>query len=292
MKAVKTCRSSLYLTAAFLLLFLNGSFTFSHAGDVVVTLDRSDRDRVDCATTEDPVEQSYILTAVPGAIATLVLFPGGAGKLDVADWRLSINAANFLVRSRHLFASFGFNVAVMDAATDFLSCPFGLRGRRLSEAHVSDIQAVIQDLRGQYSGLQVWVVGTSRGTISAAQAAAELPAESGGPDGLVLTSSVTRSGSPPSNLICEVALETITVPTLIVTHKQDECPVTPPEDTKAIKDRLISAPRVHTRYFSGGFDPLSPPCEALSYHGYFGIEPRVVGRIAKWIEKQIKEYAE
>jgi hypothetical protein len=288
MNKSKLCHYSLYLVPIVLLILLNGYFSFSHGADSVVTLDRSgDRDPVICATTIDPVKQSYILTEVPDAIATLVMFTGG-GLLGAEDGQISINATNFLMRSRHLFASLGFNVAVMDAATDFLTCPYGFRGQRLTPEHLSDIEVVIDDLRARYPNQEVWVVGICRGTLSAAQAAAELSVESSGPDGLVLLSTVTRLAPFPSNVtIFDVALQTITVPTLIATNKQDECWVTPPNDTKKIKDELTSVSKVHIKRFNGGFEPISSPCWSLSYHNYFGIEPKVVRNIAKWIKKQI-----
>lgn len=273
----------------FSMIFLD-PFTSARADDIVVTLSRS-RNPVACATTQNPVKQSYILRQVPDAVGMLLLFTGGDGMLgmNTDQKQFGINRAeNFLVRSRHLFASFGFHIAVIDAATDFISCPSGLDNLRLSNEHLSDIKAVIDDLRTRFPGLPIWVIGTSTGSISAAQAAAELPHGSGGPDGLVLTSSVTNLGSDPNiKTVLSVDLEAITVPTIIVSHKQDTCESTPPGDTKAIGKRLTSAQAVKTQSFSGGFTPLSVECEALSYHGYFGIEPTVVKGIVKLIQKYL-----
>ncbi len=281
---------SLFWTGVLIFLILLGSFTSARAEDIVVTLSRS-RNPVACATNQNPVKQSYIVRQVPDAVAVLLLFTGGDGMLgmNVDQNQFGINrSANFLVRSRHLFASFGFHVAVIDAATDFISCPSGLGNLRLSNEHLSDIKAVIDDLRARFPGLPVWVVGTSMGSISAAQAAAKLPHGSGGPDGLVLTSSVTNAGSDLNfKTVLSVDLEAIAVPTIIVSHKHDACESTPPGDTKAISKRLTSAQAVKTQSFSGGFTPLSVECEALSYHGYFGIEPTVVKGIVKLIQRYI-----
>jgi len=273
-------------------LILLDPLSSAQAQDTVVTLSRN-RSRVACATTYDPIKQSYILREAPDAIGTLLLFTGGDGKLgmNVDQKQFGINrSANFLVRSRHLFASLGFYVAVIDAATDFISCPSGLGNLRLSTEHVSDIKAVIDDLRGRYPGLPVWVVGTSMGSISAAQAAAALTRGLGGPDGLVLTSGVTNAGSDPDfKTVLSVDLEAITIPTFIISHKQDTCEETPPGDAKAIKSRLTSTHVIQIQTFSGGFPPLSAECDALSYHGYFGIEPTVVKGIVKMIQKQIQK---
>lgn len=240
------------------------------------------------------VDQSYILvhdgdagTFLPDPVATVVLFAGGRGRLRIADEQLSVDASNFLVRTRSLIAASGpFNVAVMDVASDFLDAglfPNGLFAQRTSPQHLEDIKRVIADLRGRFPGLPVWLVGTSRGSISAAHGAAEL-APPIGPDGLVLTSSVTVD-RPNRNSLNDVDLGAVSVPTLIVAHRNDACPVTPPGDAEAIKMRLTNVPkqRKRVRNFEGGAKAISAACNALSAHGFFGIEPRVVAFIGKWI---------
>ena len=71
-----------------------------------------------------------------------------------------------------------------------------------------------------------------------------------------------------------VDLESINVPALIATNQDDTCPVTKPEDSKALKMRFAASPRVQVRNFDGGSTPLSDPCESLSGHGFFGIEQK------------------
>lgn len=269
------------LTLAILILVAMPAFA-----DSVVTLDRG-RAAAACSGSNDPVEQNYLLVeGPPEARAVLLLFPGGSGKLNIATQKIGINSNNFLLRSRHLFAGHKFHVAVMDAATDFLACAEGLRGHRLGSEHGSDMAAVIEDLRLRYPAKAVWTVGTSRGSTSAAQAAATLAAGSSGPDGLLLSSSVTVPGVT-GNTVLDVALESVAVPTLIVAHREDACFVTPPGDSRGIRDRLISAPKATIRKFSGGLAPLSDPCNALSAHGYFGIEAHVIRHLSHWIKKRL-----
>jgi hypothetical protein len=253
----------------------------AHAFDQVVTLPLS-RPTASCATGSFPLlEQHYILTESAdqgAAAAALVLFPGGTGKLGVADGELGINAANFLLRSRHLFAAQGFHVAVMDAAADFLTCPGGLIGQRTSAEFTQDMQAVIEDLRNRYPGLPVWVVGTSRGSTAAAQAGASITPP---PAGVILTSSITGATIEP---VFDVPLSLITAPTLIVAHQQDGCSVTPPSGVLQIKQALTGSSKVGTRQFEGGLPPLdADPCAALTQHGFLGLEPKVVEKITKWI---------
>lgn len=218
---------------------------------------------------------------IPGK-AVLVLFPGGGGRLVVADGQLGVGQTNFLVRSRHFFAAQGFHVAVMDAASDFLARPQGLGSDRTSPQHMQDIGTVMAYLRGRFPGLPIWLVGTSRGTISAANAAAVLTG-SAAPDGLVLTSSVTRPGGNPESLQ-DVSLENISVPSLIVAHKDDACPVTPPEDANPLfRVMKKNHHRSGLRFFEGGFPPLEERCDALTAHGFFGIEAKVVRFIGQFI---------
>jgi hypothetical protein len=129
MKTVAAVSSRFIAAVALVALLPLGPPAF--ATDQVVTFERA-RALAGCAPAPvAPIEQSYILVeAAPAATAkaVLLLFAGGTGKLAIADQQLDINSNNFLVRSRHLFAAQGFHVAVMDAATDFLTCPLGLRG--------------------------------------------------------------------------------------------------------------------------------------------------------------------
>jgi len=249
-----------------------------------------------------PVTQRYILIEVDNAVGTVILFAGGQGILYLVTWDshgyLHISNANFLVRTRLHFAAEGFNVVVIDAAFDFSVLPRGLIGHRTSAEHLSDIAAVIKDFPSKLlldDPGPICLVGTSRGTISAGAYAAEAPSEDlPDIDCLALTSSVTQPRDDPTlphqNLLDDVQLELVNVPTYVVAHKKDKCNVTPPSDVKVLKSRLsVGSPKVGVKTFMGGTTTLSDECNALSAHGFFGIEPRVVSDIGKWMRKQIGE---
>jgi predicted alpha/beta-hydrolase family hydrolase len=243
-----------------------------------------------------PVIQRFImldLADIPPAVTSpvqaqgvLVLFAGGAGRLGVGDLQLSILQTNFLVRVRHHLAAQGFHVAVMDAASDFLERPEGLGADRTSPQHMQDVAVVIAYLRARFPGLPIWLVGTSRGTISAANAAAVLTGAAAA-DGIVLTSSLTRPGTGNPESLQNVPLDAISVPVLIVSHQDDTCSVTLPEDSRTLF-RTLKKQNASSdfRLFDGGFAPLDEPCEALTAHGFFGIEARVVEAIGRFIRRQ------
>jgi hypothetical protein len=102
------------------------------------------------------------------------------------------------------------------------------------------------------------------------------------PDGIVLTSSLTRPSAVGDLQSAE--LEFINVPALIVSNRDDECAFSKPEDSKALKPRFIVSPRVQVLQFNGKSAPLSDACESLAGHGYFGIEQKVIEAITAWIK--------
>jgi pimeloyl-ACP methyl ester carboxylesterase len=168
-------------------------------------------------------------------------------------------------------------VAVVDAPSDR---PKGLDGFRASASHAEDVRAVLAALR-QEAPAPVWLVGTSMGTVSAANAAARLT--TGGPDGLVLTSTVTRQGRERPESIGDVRLKDIRVPTLVVHHGQDACRATPYADTVGLLRDLASTPRRELLTFEGGLPPQSGPCEPGAAHGFFGLDAEVVAAIVRWM---------
>ena len=216
----------------------------------------------------------------PSPQAVVVLFAGGHGALNLRnDGGFGWGAGNFLVRSRGLFQEQGIITVVIDAPSDKISS--GLFHFRNSEEHARDVAVVIRHLRARFN-LPVWLVGTSRGTESVANAAIRL--EAGLPDGIVLTSSMLRYNRNGTQLLA-MELEKITVPTLVVHHKFDDCRVTPYDEVESLRDSLTSVRRVELLAYEGGV-PEGDFCGAFHYHGYRGIEATVVKDISNWIKAE------
>lgn len=208
----------------------------------------------------------------------VILFAGGDGSLKIDRGGIG-RAGNFLVRTRNDFARQSFVVVVVDAPDDHAK----LSGFRTTADHARDIGTVMAFVRQRYPGLKLWLIGTSRGTISAANAAARLQG-TGGPDGLVLTSSVTRKGGKRSQeSLDDLNLGEISVPTYVVHHKQDGCRVTPVNGAEELLRSLSGAKAKELRLFTGG-GSSGDPCQGGSHHGFEGIESQVVSDIAAWIK--------
>jgi hypothetical protein len=76
--------------------------------------------------------------------------------------------------------------------------------------------------------------------------------------------------------------------TLIVSHKDDECILTPAADSEKLKDALSNSINVEVLYYSGGKKAVSRPCQSQSAHGFFGIDDQVVSGISDFIKENSK----
>jgi len=232
--------------------------------------------------TRPGVTQRMVVLGPEKPKAAVVLFPGGHGGLQISSsGSFTWGQGNFLVRSRQLFASNGLMVAVVDAPSDRQNPPY-LGGFRQQPEHIADIKAVIAWLK-QQAEIPVWLVGTSRGTQSAAFIATHLALADGGPDGVVLTSTILADKK--SRPVPKMPLGKIQVPTLVVHHKHDGCELCKYADLPQVMDKLTAVPRKELLTFEGG-KTQGNPCEAMAYHGFNGIEQEVVTKIAEWITRK------
>ena len=160
--------------------------------------------------TRPGVTQQIIVEQPSNSKANLVLFSGGKGKLRLNSNKYKTNK-NFLVRSRHLFTDNNYTVILVDAPSDKQGRLGMLKGFRNSQKHVQDIKAVINYIRS-INNKPIWLIGTSRGTESAAYAAVHLNSKI---DGLVLTSSISKTNNKGTS-VTDLPLDRITVPVLAI----------------------------------------------------------------------------
>jgi dienelactone hydrolase len=264
------------MTRKLTILMVTLLFFFSVDGFARVT-----EKEVDIPTRPD-VTQRFLYLAPENPKASVIMFAGGHGGLQISqsgtfEW----GKENFVVRTRRQFVDQGLTVAIIDAPSDRQSPPF-LSGFRQTPEHVSDIKAVIAWLKKQ-NNVPVWLVGTSRGTQSAAYIATQIGPEDGGPDGLVLTSTiltVERGRAVP-----DMPLGRIAVPVLVVHHEQDGCKYCPYSEIPRLMEKLTAAPRKELITVKGGRD-RGDPCEPFAYHGFNGTETDVVTKISEWIKQK------
>jgi RNase H-fold protein (predicted Holliday junction resolvase) len=208
------------------------------------------------------------------ASATIVLLPGGEGNINIKKGVPASN--NFLVRSREYFAAHGFTVVVVGNPTDVADMDYSFR---TSRQHVEDLLKVVEFLKKD-SDLPIWLVGTSRGTISATAAAIAFGNKELA--GIVLTSSVT--GNKKLQGIAAQGLDTIKIPVLVMHHVKDSCNACNPNEVSKIVAGLKNAPVKKQIMVDGGGEPKGDPCGAKHWHGYIGMEKEAVRIISDWIK--------
>lgn len=218
----------------------------------------------------------------------LVLYAGGLGTLELGSLfgRPTIGnssyASNFLVRVRDKFVDQGYVVVLPDVPSDRKKLDYIYR---LGDDQVTDAKATLAFLKNRYA-VPIWLVGTSASSLTVANVASRVSDQI---SGIVLTASVTQV---PSNYAvyssfpegtASANLSALKIPVLIVSNSEDACNLSPSSGSELIKARLTNSPRVAVKYFSGGDPPRSEPCNALSRHGFLGIENEVVESIVGFV---------
>jgi hypothetical protein len=228
--------------------------------------------------TRPGVTQGFLLIEPRHYEASVILFVGDVGNLGLGpDGVAPFNQGNFLMRTRDLFAAQALRVAIIDAPSDRPD----LFDFRDTPEHAQDVAGVIAYLR-HTSRTPVWLVGTSRGTVSVAYVASVLHGPAG-PDGVVFTSSLLLPGGGDPSSVFSADLGAITVPALVVHNQLDACFVTLFADVHLLVDALVNAQDLQLVPVTGGGPPSGDPCGAFHYHGYIGIEAKVAKIVGDYI---------
>ena len=226
------------------------------------------------------VTQSFVILGMegrtPGAVA--LLYVGGGGRINLRgeNGEVRFSARNFLPRSSGEFGRNGLLPVVMDVPSDQGDLT---EGYRTSREQTVDARAVVIELKKRYPALPIYLVGTSRGTISVAHLGRDLGDEVAG---VVLSSTMFGSSNPrrQAPTLRGFDYASIKAPLLFVHHRGDACEHTP----------YASAAKLASRYalisVNGGKPAESHACEPLSAHGFYGVEAQTVDAIAAWMLKK------
>lgn len=237
------------------------------------------RESVVSVPSRPGVTQGFFLVEPEGAArAIAVVFVGGDGETKLNDKRPTNLNGNFLMRVKDQLSTAGLILAYPDVPSDLKGR--GLGDFRVNERHGEDIAAVVKALKAR-NDLPVFLIGTSRGTISAANGGGRLPP--GQIAGVILTSTVTERSKNKQRPVFDTPLDKITAPVLVMSHKDDTCYVTPPSDIPRLLRAMAASPRKDSLLLSGGLPAKSDPCEAFAAHGFYGIEEEATKAMTDWI---------
>ena len=225
--------------------------------------------------TRPDVTLRFAYARAPNAIASAVLFQGGGGNIGIFP-NGSMRVESFLSGGARRFNDNGITVAIVDVPSDRRI----LDDFRHTQEHAEDAAAVIAFLR-QRDKLPIWAIGTSNGSLSAANAAARLGPR--GPDGIVLTSSTTLAPVSGAHPVTLASLGEIRAPALFVHHRDDGCLVTPYAAIAEVMASMKTSKKVDLITVDGG-SSQGNPCYT-GYHQFLGIEVGVTQQIADWIKQ-------
>lgn len=246
----------------------------------LVTIETHDR-----TTTRYALAHPASIPAPENRVA-LVLLAGGGGHIDLDDKGCPrALTGNSLIRQLPDFHAAGFITALVDAPSDYPG-EDGLAGFRIEAQHADDLGRIIADVR-ERTKASVWLAGTSRGSISAANAAARLSGPAA-PDGLVLTSVLMSGGKKGwvTQTVFNLPLESIRMPVLIVGHADDKCIRSPAKQMESVATRTHSV-RQQVVTVTGGPGyaglPSVEACAGRAPHGYVDQETEVAAGMAHFI---------
>ena len=213
-----------------------------------------------------------------GADVAVLLFPGYPGVLRLREEAgavvFDLNG-NFLIRARrHLNSERVFTVAVDCPVDQWTDCGDAYRA---SSRHVADIADVVAAVREKHGARQVYIVGTSYGTVSTSFLALGLE---GRIDGAVHTATFTdpRPGARAHGVpMAGFDWSRAKVPQLFVHHREDPCGVTRHSSVAA---RRRGIPLITVE---GAINPRGDACAAFTAHGFVGREQQVMRAIHDWI---------
>jgi hypothetical protein len=225
-------------------------------------------------TRPDVTVRLLVIKANSKPSTALLLFPGadGAKHFGEKDGRFWVSK-NFLMRSAGDLAAAGYIVVAVDVPSDQ---SYGMSDQfRTSPQHAKDIRKIIAYLKEKHRVTSLYLVGTSRGTISAAYLASVI-------DDPAIVGEILTAVYPPADL-SGIDFSEVDDPILIIHHVYDQCRATPYHGAMDLKNQLTESPKVDLVSVTGGVPPASGPCEALSSHGFYGVEQPVVRVMTDWL---------
>ena len=217
-----------------------------------------------------------LVTHLPGRqtfTRGIVLLPGHPGIMKLRSAEAFEMRGNFLIRTRQLWLDDDTIVFSVDAPSDQWGTFSGFF--RASPRYAQDIVALAAAMRERYGPLPLTIVGTSEGSISAYYAARAL---AGSDIKVIFTSSLFNSSANSPGL-AGLDFADMSMPMLWVHHADDPCAWTPYWQARRHAEKTRSA-LITVRSSAWG---RGAPCQALSRHGYVGVEEQTVRAMKRWV---------
>jgi hypothetical protein len=210
-----------------------------------------------------------------------VLLPGYPSVVrPVVENGIMVNSklsGNFLIRARRQLADESIATLLVDCHSD--SGDYCSSAYQASKERQQHVQKLIDEVKKQIPSIQqVWLVGTSMGTISSSFMPVHSPSAY---SGAIHTAAITEPLARNSyRELSGFDYSQSKVPQFFVHHKNDPCHLTTWSGAKSISEKF----GVKLITVSGGSGFQGGACEAFTEHGFRGKEREVMAAIATIIK--------
>jgi dienelactone hydrolase len=207
----------------------------------------------------------------------VIHFPGGEGFVVLPD-------GTIYGAFRRELAAMGYVAALVDVPSEH---PGGLGGAgesiesyRISAEHTRDVRAVLEYLHQRWP-VPVHLMGHSMGAISAAHLGANLGDKR--VEGIALLGSPGQRGYLNTSIsLGSAALDRVSVPVLVVHHRNDGCSGAPFGYAMSYPARFTSSPRTGFIEVTGGRTESPNPCVGANHHSFLGQRRQVMEGVMRW----------
>ena len=216
----------------------------------------------------------------PSPETVILLVPGGPGNigLKLKEGRAQTEGVHLFSHQREALLQGQFAVAVIDAPSDQKDMT---QDFRMSAKHVTDMQAVLREIRSRFPKARLVLVGHSRGTVSVGTISQNFDDQVGA---IVLLSGLYQASQPSAQItsggpgLSKIDLPSLRIPVLLVHHAHDACPIAPFAATATVSTRL---PMITVDGAATGDSDLL--CGPGSTHWFAGMERAVGQEVLNWL---------
>ena len=185
-------------------------------------------------------------------------------------------SGNFLIRSRK-------NLIDNNLATLIIDCPSNSGWKcessyQASQQRHEDVLKLVLEVKKLYPSIKdIWLIGTSMGTVSSAFMPIYKPSIY---SGTIHTATITEPYARNSyRELGDFDYQKITIPQFFIHHRDDPCPITTYSGAQSITNKY----KLPLITVEGGGEFKGDACKAFSQHGFVGREKEVMSVVKEII---------
>jgi hypothetical protein len=218
--------------------------------------------------SEKPTRLAVLLPGYPSVVRPIV----EAGVMTSSKLN-----GNFLIRSRRFLVDNNIASLIVDCQSE--SGDYCSSSYQASKQRQMDVDQLIAEVRARNPSItEIWLIGTSMGTVSSSFMPIHNPT---GYAGAIHTASITEPYAKNSyRELGGFDYKKVATSQFFVHHAADPCNLTTYTGAKSITDKY----KIPLVTVTGGSDFQGNPCQAFTEHGFRGKEKEVMTAIGEIIK--------